>query len=546
MNFKELESSQKLSGSYYTPYWLADFIMRWVLPSGAKSILEPSCGEGVFFETMINRDDVDSSFSVLGLDINNHVISVCENKLKMLSANTQICNCDFLQWAIDNLNTDKPRTFDAAVGNPPFIRYQYWNQEFQDRAQKLFSMLGMKFSKHTNAWIPFVIASVKFLNAGGRLGMIIPSELLHVLYAKGLRDYLLQECSKILLIDPKERWFENTLQSVMVIMAQKKTDPNEKSKGVAIVHTQGKLFAKQDPIELFNQAEYTDGDFLQNKWTYALLTPKERKVYQKLCRHPKVFDFAELATADVGIVTGANKFFLVSDNTVEKYGLQEVAFPMFGRSEHCPGIIYDEVQHNENKRKNFPTNFLYFSKDEDNITYRTYFAEGEKKGLPKRYKCRIRTPWYKIPSVFASPISMLKRSNGMPRLILNRLEAYTTDTAYRIFPAEKIKSENLVICFLNTLTALSAELEGRHYGGGVLELVPSEIDRLKIPYCSDLDINIEKLNSFVKEHTADEVLFRQDQLIFPQIGISKEEIGILNIALVRIKNRRQHIAGSED
>jgi len=33
------------------------------------------------------------------------------------------------------------------------------------------------------------------------------------------------------------------------------------------------------------------------------------------------------------------------------------------------------------------------------------------------------------------------------------------------------------------LTALSAELEGRHYGGGVLELVPSEIERLLVPLC---------------------------------------------------------------
>lgn len=48
MNFKEAESSQKLSGSYYTPYWLAKYIMHWVLNEGATNILEPSCGDGVF------------------------------------------------------------------------------------------------------------------------------------------------------------------------------------------------------------------------------------------------------------------------------------------------------------------------------------------------------------------------------------------------------------------------------------------------------------------------------------------------------------------
>ncbi len=40
--------------------------------------------------------------------------------------------------------------------------------------------------------------------------------------------------------------------------------------------------------------------------------------------------------------------------------------------------------------------------------------------------------------------------------------------------------------FLNGLTALTAELEGRHYGGGVLELVPSEIEKLLVPVPSKI------------------------------------------------------------
>jgi hypothetical protein len=37
---------------------------------------------------------------------------------------------------------------------------------------------------------------------------------------------------------------------------------------------------------------------------------------------------------------------------------------------------------------------------------------------------------------------------------------------------------------VNSLTALTAELEGRHYGGGVLELVPSEIEKLAVVHSS--------------------------------------------------------------
>lgn len=543
MNFKEVESSQKLSGSYYTPRWLAEYIMRWVLLSDSKNILEPSCGDGIFFDVLPNALD---NISIRGFDINDIATAICVSKLKKLPVKSVISNQDFLQWAIENFTSDSPKTFDAVVGNPPFIRYQYWDTEMQERAQKLFGLMGMKFSKHTNAWIPFVIASIKFLDAGGHLGMILPSELLHVLYAKGLRDYLLKECSQILIIDPEDLWFEDTLQGVIVLMAKKKSTPNQKTDGIAIVHTKGKSFSESNPSDLFSNADYVDGDFLKDKWTYALLTQEERNAYKSICSLPNVFSFSDIATADVGIVTGANKFFLVSDSVVDKYHLQAVAHPMFGRSEHCPGIIYSQEQHDENSQKGLPTNFLYFTSADDQLTYKNYLDVGVEEKLPIRYKCRIRTPWYKVPSVYASPISMLKRSNGMPRLILNRLSAYTTDTAYRIQPAENIDANTLVVCFLNSLTALSAELEGRHYGGGVLELVPSEIDRLKVPYIAVPNVNIEELNDFVKTHSVDEILKKQDEIILPAIGVTVEQMKTLQSALARIKGRRQRIAESEE
>ena len=542
MNFKSLESHQKLNGCYYTPNWLADFIMRWVLSSSPKTILEPSCGDGVFFDVLPRAYN---GISICGFDIDEKATTACENKLKNIPVQSKIITRDFLQWAIENLTSENTKTFEAVAGNPPFIRYQYWDKEMQDRAQVFFELMGMKFSKHINAWVPFLIAAIKFLSAGGHLGMVLPAELLHVLYAKGLREYILQECSQILITDPEDIWFEDTLQGAIILMARKKTVASQNTNGIAIIRTSGKSFAEENPSDLFAYADYVDGDFLKNKWTYALLTHEERQAYVSLCANPNVYSFSELATTDVGIVTGANKFFLVPDNVVDEYSLQDVAHPMFGRSEHCPGIIYDQEQHMGNVRNGISTNFLYFDGVEDEVAYKEYLNIGVEQKLTSRYKCRVRTPWYRVPSVYASPISMLKRSNGMPRLILNALNAYTTDTAYRILPAKPIDNASLVVCFLNSLTALSAELEGRHYGGGVLELVPSEIDRLKVPYANISTIDIMELNSFVKQNSENEVVNRQDETVFSQFGADMEQVKTLQYALSRIKNRRQRIATSE-
>ena len=100
----------------------------------------------------------------------------------------------------DVLDYTERDQFDVILMNPPFIRYQYMEKEIQDTAQSFFNAMGMKFTKHTNLWLPFILASVDFLRPGGHIGMIIPSEILNVLYAQGLRDYLLKECKKILVL----------------------------------------------------------------------------------------------------------------------------------------------------------------------------------------------------------------------------------------------------------------------------------------------------------------------------------------------------------
>ena len=54
MNFMVNETEQKLRGGYYTPLDIATFLARWVQQSGAKIVLEPSCGDGVFLKAFDN------------------------------------------------------------------------------------------------------------------------------------------------------------------------------------------------------------------------------------------------------------------------------------------------------------------------------------------------------------------------------------------------------------------------------------------------------------------------------------------------------------
>lgn len=541
MNFKKNESTDKLRGGYYTPIKIARFLTQWVLKKKPKTILEPSCGDGQFLKSFIAQHKhkiVLTAIELMEEEANKARESVCDNKLLDCS----VINKDFLEIALNNIDSE---TYDAVVGNPPYIRYQYLEKHSQELAKNIFDHFNLPFTKHTNAWVPFVIASVALLVPGGRLGMVIPSEILHVLHAKPLRTFLLEHCERILMIDPTDLLFDDALQGTVLLMLEKKKNTKKKSQGVAIISAPDNSFLENDPDDMFLNATYVSGDVLNGKWMKVLLNPIELEVFGKASKLTQVYKFSTIASVDVGIVTGANKFFLVDDETIKKYGLKSYAHPMFGRSEHCPGVIYNNQVHLANKEHGFPTNFLLFdSTEKEKLPKKVleYITLGEKESLNERYKCRIRKPWYKVPSIYSTEIGMLKRSHNFPKLILNTINAFTTDTAYRIRMLEEVPAEKLVFCFINSLTALSAELEGRHYGGGVLELVPSEIEKLVLPIPDSIHVDLNRLDNEIKNGCNPHNLLKaQDEIILQAIGLTIDECNILHNAWSRIKYRRHRL-----
>lgn len=542
MKFKANQTEQKLRGGYYTPLVLAEFITKWVGLGSPKSILEPSCGDGVFIRALESQKVNCNSF--LAVERDSKEAEKARNisiKLK-LQKSVKVENRDFLELATKDNNYKK---FDAIVGNPPFIRYQFLEKEDQEYSKQLFDRNHLKFTKHTNAWVPFIIASIEMLSSGGRLGMVIPSEIFHVMHAAPLRRFLLDNCKKIVIFDPKDIWFEGTLQGAVIIFAEKKSSPNEICEGLGIQETNGYEFTKQDPEKLYNSARIVPLQLLENKWTISFLSDSTISLLKELLKSPDVYQFNDIATVAVGIVTGANSFFLVSDSVAEEYQLQDYCSPMFGKSTHCKGVIYDNEQHNRNSDSGLACNFVYLTERFESLPEKVqdYIKFGESQELHTRYKCRIREPWYTVPSVYSTDIGMLKRSHHIPRVIHNKLEAYTTDTAYRMTIKEDWCSSDLfTYCFVNPITAIFAELEGRHYGGGVLELVPSEIRKLYVPV-PNISFNLEKLNSkFLENESIEDILYTQGKHILESLrGVTVTDSTVKDLIddWQRLRIRRQ-------
>ena len=117
MNFIENESEHKLRGGYYTPPDLALFMAQWVKEIGPKKILEPSCGDGVFFSALSKAKGFKKA-TILGFELDVEEAEKareCARDEGLTGATIQAS--DFLQWSLDSLKSSSGN-FDAVVGKP--------------------------------------------------------------------------------------------------------------------------------------------------------------------------------------------------------------------------------------------------------------------------------------------------------------------------------------------------------------------------------------------------------------------------------------------
>lgn len=76
------------------------------------------------------------------------------------------------------------------------------------------------------------------------------------------------------------------------------------------------------------------------------------------------------------------------------------------------------------------------------------------------------------------------RSHNYPKLIKNDAGVLVTDSGYKISMLNGYSINDFIYSFYNTLTLIFAEMDGKYYGGGVLELTPSEFKNLPLPIVS--------------------------------------------------------------
>lgn len=536
MKLLEDTNAAKLRGGFYTPDRVVDECLDRLTElrpmSSIQSVLEPSAGDGAFVAGLGRRADT-STLEVTAVELDPSEAEKCRQRMESAQLEGIVENSSFFKW----VESSRASEFDALVGNPPFVRYQFVDLADRRAAERILSQHGVRLQGVSNLWIGFVLVGLRLLKPGGAFALVLPAELLATVSAAQVRELLVSKFDKVRVdLYPRET-FPDILQDVMVISGVRADRSRRSSRVRFVEHDDEMLLAWDHLVE-------ADGE----SWTRFLLTTEEYSAFTAAQKIDGFRPLGVLARVQVSVVTGANAFFTVPTATVKDFSLDAWSLPLLARSEDAVGVIYgkeDQLTASSNGKR---VALLHFSSDKpDPLLHngaRTYLASGEDKGLHSRYKCQIREPWYRVPHVKRGSLLLSKRSHQHHRLILNEVGAFTTDTIYRgeMNPAFVGRERDLVAGFHNSMTLLSAEVEGRSYGGGVLELVPSEIARLSVPLL-DMSKELEKLDEVSRvaggqKDTSDALVQATDTVLSERSSQYRELHEVLSSARLRLRDRR--------
>ncbi len=492
----------------------------WVAEAGSR-LLEPSCGNGAIL----------SFLSQLGTAEGVELFPEEADKARQATG-SEVHTSDFFSW----FTPHRRGQYDGVAGNPPYIRFGSWDEKYRLPAFDLMRSEGLNPTRLTNAWLPFVVASVAAVRDGGRVGLVLPAELLQVSYAAELRAYLIDRCSDVTVISFSDLVFPGILQEVVLLLAVKGNGP-------ASIRTVEVADATQ-----LNEVTL-DGSAIRaplhesEKWTKYFMSATQIEALRELRTDARLSPFSQYATVNVGVVTGRNSYFCLTDEQATDLQISDYTIPLLARSAQMSGVRFTTSDLAAQTNLGARTRLLAISPSVakgEHPALDSYIELGELEEVHLGYKCSIRQKWWSVPSTAVPDGFMLRQISTVVRLTANQAGATSTDTVHRVFTRPGVSMGRLAVVALNSISIAMSEILGRSYGGGLLELEPSEAASLPIPNPNLVsDELIETIDRLLRQGLISEAIHAVDAAVLIEgAGFSEDQVKSARDASHRLLQRR--------
>lgn len=464
---------RKSRGAFFTPEVVCDFISAWAIRTPEDRVLEPSCGEAAFMIAASDRLAIlganPGDMRVDGSEIHPASARTAETLMAERGVRSRLLVGDFLA-------TNPTPTYDAVIGNPPYVRFHDFSGHARSVAMAAALRQGVHLSKLASSWASFVVHSTAYLTDQGRLGLVLPAELLSANYAGSVRRFLLERFASVRLITFEEPVFPGVMTEAVLLLCEGRgsTDHFE----VQQLHSTRELSTLPLPS---TYRPLTLGE----KWTGALVRGGEAQITLDHLTSSASFgllsDWGRIA---LGSVTGNNSYFMLSPAEAKDQGLttDELVRTSPPGSRHLRAIRLTPSGLVQLGRQGAAT-LMFRPGINPSRAALNYIKQGEAEGVHEAYKCRVRSPWWRVPLVDVPDLFVTCMNADTPRLAVNDARVRHLNSVHGLYLTDEARPLRtaLAVASLNSATLLGAELVGRAYGGGVLKLEPGEAMFLPLP-----------------------------------------------------------------
>jgi len=473
-----MHATRKRLGQFFTPSDVAETLVKWVAPQADETILDPSCGDGEFLRCHPKAVGIDLDWGA------------CSDALKN-APQSEVIHSDFFRWA-----AAADRRFEAVVGNPPFVRYQHFNGEMRKLALRLALRNGARISGLTSTWAPFIVVAASLLKPRGRLAFVVPAEIGHSTYAKPVIEYLVANFSKVHLAAIRTKIFPDLSADAWLLFAD---GFGGKSATISLA-TLEEFGPSHRPPALASEVPVAEWRRTGGRLRKYLLPSEVLSLYTRLTESEASLALGKVAKIRIGYVTGDNAFFHLTGKEVEEWAIPrryvKVALrkgkdlpQMTLTPEHVRSWLADQEEV-----------FLLDLTGEANPPpqVRAYLDSEAGVIARRRYKCRVRKPWYAVPDVTVPDAFISVMSGSESNFAVNEAGCVCTNSILAVYGNSGVDLKAIAAGWLTPLSRLSQELEGHPLGGGLLKIEPGEAQRVVVPVAPMTEIENELLLEGVK------------------------------------------------
>jgi methylase of polypeptide subunit release factors len=466
-------AARKARGAFFTPTEITRYLAQWAVRSAEDRVFEPSAGDAAFLVAAVERlQELGAVRPELhGVEIDPSSVATARRRVADVGGTVRLRTADFFDVAPNP-------TFAAVIGNPPYIRYQDFHGRQRAQSRRTALQAGVTLSGLASSWAAFTVHAAMFLQPGGRMALVLPAELLSVNYAAAIRKFLFDSFASVELVMFDEQVFPAAEADVVLLLAD---GFGQGPSSHAVIHRAAN--ARSLSSELV-QRHWSPPD-PADKWVSGLIGDAPVEALHQLHSGGQFTTLEQWGDTTLGMVTGNNGFFALSPDRVQELSLRTTdLLPLSPPgSAHLRGLTLTPRQLAQLGEQGKATH-LFRPGHRPSAAARRYIDAGHAAGVHLAYKCRVRTPWYRVPLLAPADLLLTCMNADTPRLVSNRAGAHHLNSVHGVYLRDDIKvlgAELIPLAALNSVTVLHAEMVGRAYGGGILKVEPREADRWLVP-----------------------------------------------------------------